>query len=516
LTIARQFIFLAKVIPQAVHLLLIFFLPVVSALADSSEVTPVLPAAVINDADCVDFINENPARTRCGFINLPVDHNEPGSGTVTLPFLIAGQTQSMSSAPSDKAILIPGGGGPGAPIGFGLAYLEGEYLEYFQSLRAAGFDIIILDQRGAGFAKPVLRCPETASAFKDSVTAQSSFSEALTIYHDSLNECRDRLSDRNISLTDFDTYQSARDFLTVMDLLPYDWWGTLATSYATAIVQAMEVIKPESFDRLVLDSPVSIDYQEPFTFELTESSVQRILSLCEITRRCNRRHRDIKSKFKQILQRAKETPYSVRIRGDNSRVELLVDDTTLLDILTLAAYSNYTIPEIPWVIDELSKNRPASLKQMAADYWQFGSDVEFATALSWAIHCKERQPLEAQYQREQPQAPDRYSVNSKLIMEQELNICRDWNIQKTNNFIPDKLFTPKTLIIAGDLDPVISREDINNTADNFANREIVVLAGMGHSVWYQSRCTRQHLVAFFTRSSVTALKECKDGISRFK
>lgn len=518
MTIAMQFIFLAKVIPLAICLSLLFFLPGVSALADSTanEEKPALHTATIESADCVDFINENPARTRCGFIDLPIDHNDSASGTVTLPILIAGQTQSMSSAPSDKAILIPGGGGPGASIGFGPAYLKGEYLDYFQSLRAAGFDIVILDQRGAGFAKPALRCPETASAFKESVNAKSSFTESLTHYHESLNECRVKLADRNIPLTDFDTYQSARDFLAVMQLLPYDWWGTLATSYATVIVQAMEVIEPESFDRMVLDSPVAIDYQVPFTFELTESSVQRILSLCEITRRCNRRHRDIKNKFKQVLQQAKESPYSVTIRSDDSGVELLVDDITLLDILTLSAYSNYTIPEIPWVIDELYKERPASLKPLATDYWHFGSDVEFGTALSWAIHCKERQPLEAAYLRMHPPAPDSYSVNSKLIMEQELNICKDWNIQTTNTLIPRKLFTPKTLLIAGDLDPVISRDDIKNTADNFANRETIVLPGMGHSVWYQSRCTRQHLVEFFVQDSLSALKECKDGITRFK
>jgi len=115
-----------------------------------------------------------------------------------------------------------------------------------------------------------------------------------------------------------------------------------------------------------------------------------------------------------------------------------------------------------------------------------------------------------------PPAPDSFSVNSKLIMDQELNICKDWNIQTTNTLIPRKLFTPKTLLIAGDLDPVISRDDIKNTADNFTNRETIVLPGMGHSVWYQSRCTRQHLVEFFVQDSLSALKECKDGITRFK
>ena len=177
----------------------------------------------------------------------------PGTGKVTLPILIAGQTQSLSDAASDKAILIPGGGGPGASIGFGELYLEGEYLGFYDSLRAAGFDIVILDQRGAGFAKPALRCAETSIAFKEAIASNLSFKDALNIYHESLSACRERLTDQNIPLADFDTYQSAQDFLAVIGLLPYNWWGALATSYATVIAQAMEVIKPQVFDRIVLD-----------------------------------------------------------------------------------------------------------------------------------------------------------------------------------------------------------------------------------------------------------------------
>lgn len=519
-----QFIFPPKGIALPVHPLLICAMVVLCWLAPrqvfadtATENTANTFTASMTDADCLDFINEKPLRVKCGFIDLPVNHDKPGSGNVTLPILIAGQTQTLSNTPSGKAILIPGGGGPGASIGFGELYLEGEYLSYYDSLRSAGFDIVILDQRGAGFAKPALRCAETAGAFKEAVSSKLSFNDALTVYHESLTACHKRLLDSNIPLADFDTYQSAQDYLAVIRMLPYNWWGTLATSYATVIAQAMEVIQPRVFDRIVLDSPVAIDFQRPFTFELTEASVQRVLSLCEITRRCNRRHSDIKNKFKQVLARAAEKPYIIPVENvDTGNAELPVDDTTLLDMLMLSAYSNYTLTEIPWAIDQLYKNRPQRLKLMATDYWHYNSDTEFSTALSWTIHCKERQPLEAAYLRLHPQAVDGYSDYSKTAMEQEQVICEEWAVPVSDATVPAKPITTKTFIVAGDLDPVISREDISNAADNFTDREIMILPGTGHSVWFQSECTRRNTVVFFTDTANSVLTNCRDGITRFK
>ena len=130
-----QFIFPPKGIALPVHPLLICAMVVLCWLAPrqvfadtATENTANTFTASMTDADCLDFINEKPLRVKCGFIDLPVNHDKPGSGNVTLPILIAGQTQTLSNAPSGKAILIPGGGGPGASIGFGELYLEGEYL----------------------------------------------------------------------------------------------------------------------------------------------------------------------------------------------------------------------------------------------------------------------------------------------------------------------------------------------------------------------------------------------------
>ena len=116
LNIARQFILPPQVIgllvqpPLICVLVILCWLTPAPTFADSTTDTPAKPGSPtlsITDADCIDFINENPRRVRCGFIDLPVNHDTPDKGTVTLPILIAGQTQSLSDRASEKAILIP-------------------------------------------------------------------------------------------------------------------------------------------------------------------------------------------------------------------------------------------------------------------------------------------------------------------------------------------------------------------------------------------------------------------------
>lgn len=481
--------------------------------------------AFTRNADCLDFINENPQRVTCGFIELPLNHNKGDNNTITLPILIAGQTRSLSAKPSRKAILIPGGGGPGASIGFGLPYQQNEYLEIYSGLRSAGFDVVILDQRGTGLAKPALRCPETATAFINSVSEKQTFEDSLETYRNSLNECRTRLVSQRIALQNFDTYQSAKDYLAVISKLPYEWWGVLATSYATVLAQEMELLQPSVFDRIVLDSPVAVDYQRPFTFELSESSIQRIISLCEITHRCNSQYKNLENKFQQVRSRFKQQPISINIEFYEGRRQqqaiLEVDDATLLDMLILAAYSNHSIANIPWIIDGLYKGNNNRLRQLATDYWYYNTDLDFASALSWVIHCKERQPMEKAYLRRHPTDYNNYSDVSKAAFNQEKLTCADWPVESPsaeskNKALENTLITTKALIIAGDLDPVINHDDISNTADNFRDKHIMMIPGTGHSVWFQSACTRQNTVIFFSNDSSTNLLDCKDGINQFK
>ena len=197
--------------------------------------------------------------------------------------------------------------------------------------------------------------------------------------------------------------------------------------------------------------------------------------------------------------------------------KLIVNDHTLLDMLVVAAYNNYHIADIPRVIDQLNSNNVNALIPIAEDYWYASSDLEFADALSWTVHCKERLPLEQQFLQRNPARQQSYSAATKLIREAERLACKEWDIG-TRPLKNTAVLNPETLIITGDLDPVISKADAANTIKIFRNKKSTNIAGMGHSVWYQSQCTRENVEDFFSRASNQRglLQNCRDGIARFK
>ncbi len=479
-------------------------------------------AATIVLADCIDFINEAPPRVSCGFVSVPRNHDKTDSrDRIELPVLIARSTRSLSPN-TERAVLIPGGGGPGASMGFGYLYSSGEYLQPYQSLRQAGYDIVIIDQRGAGFATPRLNCTETIDVFKSLATQNRTLAQEIREYHHAIAACRKRLNTLYGDLSPFDTRQSALDFLTIMEGLPYRRWSTIATSYATVLAQAMLIEQPNAFETVVLDSPVPLDYQQPITKEVTHKAIVKTINRCRQTQQCNSRYPALASQFNDILIRARTRPYGIKIQtyepdGGGKYKTLIIDDNAILAIFFTAIYNNDSIAMLPLVIDKLHKGRKQALKTFTEEFWYQSTDLDYADGLNMTIHCKERQILEDKYLADHPTFLNTLSADSRQALAAQPELCKAWHVKPDNKLLPTKDFNTRTLVLAGSLDPVISQADINNTTDNFSDATIAIVQGAGHSVWFQSECAREQVMRFIDDSDTTlTLDSCKYSLPAFK
>jgi pimeloyl-ACP methyl ester carboxylesterase len=484
-------------------------------------------------ADCIDFINERPSRVYCGFFTMPLNHDtqinsKPAGGdsvssasgtssitggavsanTVLIPVMVARSTRGVREA-RNAAVLIPGGGGPGAGMGFGYSYQPGEFLASYDSLRQAGIDVVIVDQRGAGFSRPRLTCSETLVAFKAMIGKVRTINEELAGYQTAISDCRNRLQQQHIDVAHFDTRQSAMDFLAIMRELDYPTWFTIATSYATTIAQAMVALQPSAFDRIVLDSPVPLHYQHPLTWERTKTAITNSIDRCVADDSCVKRYPNLAQKLEDILAIAAARPYLIKIRvyddEGNIRIKTVVaDDTTVLSILSTAVYYNEHISELPQVITGVHKGLPLSLNGFAETFWYQVTDDTYADGLNLTVHCKERQPLEESYMSANPGYHDQLSHASKLLLRSQLELCRIWRVAADADVIPRLQTDTSTLILAGGLDPVIGSEDIEHTAEYFTNVSVETMPGAGHSIWYQHECARDRVIDFLTSAADSA------------
>lgn len=474
-------------------------------------------ANIIAPGNCTDFINEKPSTVTCGFISIAKNHDKPSGPRIKLPIVVA---KSTRSATPKRAIFIPGAGGPGAAIGFGYAYNPGEFLAPYESLRRAGYDVVIVDQRGAGFSSPQLTCPETIQAFKTLIARERTLENEIDEYQRSIAQCRKRLVRDIGDIADFDTLQSSLDFLYIIEHLNYPWWGTIATSYATAISQAMVMLQPDVFNAVVLDSPVPLNYQQPITTETTYQSIVKTITRCEASERCNNRYPRLISQLDKVLESASHWPYRIEIKvyndaGQRETHTLVVDNYALLAILSTAIYSNESIAALPGVIDKMYKGSNQAFNMFAEDYWYQSTDSSYADGLNVTVHCKERQLLEERYVKNNPLFLKQLSKDSRRAFKAQADLCKTWKIKSDNELLPEQQFNARALILAGSLDPVISDADVRNTANNFSNVSTATVPGASHSVWYQSECVRQQVVDFFNQKP-TRLAQCESSLPAFK
>ena len=487
-------------------------------------------------ADCSDFINQRPSGVSCGFFSLPLNHHEKPhvldkesndtgmADSVLIPVMIARSTNEKS-IDRKSAVLIPGGGGPGAGMGFGYVYEPGEFLKPYETLRQSGIDVVIVDQRGAGFSRPRLTCEESLVAFKSMIGKKRTIEQELSGYQAAITQCRTRLQQEHIDVQHFDTKQSAFDFLAIMRELDYSKGFTIATSYATTIAQAMQSLQPDAFDRIVLDSPVPLHYQHPITWERTQNAIVESIDRCAANRRCASRYPGLLKKLDDILTSAASDPFQIKISvydesGIATDKTVVADNTTVLSILGTAVYYNEHISELPQVITDLHNGLVQALNSFTETFWYQATDDTYADGLNMTVHCKERQTLEDRYVASRPGFYSALSYASRLLIVSQKKLCAVWGVTEETTGIPTLQTDTRTLIIAGGLDPVISVEDIENTASYFSNVSVETMAGAGHSVWYQHACARERVIDFLTSeqdySTESSAVDCDAVIPGFK
>src|SRR5262245_21422198 len=99
-------------------------------------------------------------RIECAVLRVPERWGSPPDGReVTLPVV-----RLRVGRASHWATLVPGGGGPGAPVGLESDEAPITLSNYESFALESRGDVVLTDQRGAGLSQPVLQCDELRAA----------------------------------------------------------------------------------------------------------------------------------------------------------------------------------------------------------------------------------------------------------------------------------------------------------------------------------------------------------------
>src|SRR5690349_10220213 len=171
----------------------------------------------------------------CGFLVVPEDRNDPHSATIRLA-VATFKTPSATPAP-DPIIFLQGG--PGGRVIQDFAPLVMSHQLDLAS-QFDNHDVIFIDQRGTGYSKPSLQCPEYIDV-QHMTDQQLTPDQQVTQQNSALIQCHDRLARSGIKLSAYTTYSDAADVHDLIEALNYKLVNLYGVSYGTRL--ALEVMR---------------------------------------------------------------------------------------------------------------------------------------------------------------------------------------------------------------------------------------------------------------------------------
>lgn len=218
-----------------------------SACGDSGEVAEFGPEPMAWGG-CDDFFEPTDRRLECGWLEVPVDHADPGGDTIEMAVV------RLPAAAEDRigALLL----NPGGPGGSGVDFLAwfGPFVADTDLLD--GFDLVSFDPRGVGASAPV-RCEDDRDDVWEILDPEINPAEGLALVMSDNEEQVARCVERNGEMVDrVGTNAVARDMDLLRQAMDEDQVTYLGFSYGTRLGAVYAGLFPEQVRAMVLDGAV--------------------------------------------------------------------------------------------------------------------------------------------------------------------------------------------------------------------------------------------------------------------
>ena len=215
---------------------------------------------------------------------------------------------------------------------------------------------MLFDQRGVGFSRPALDCPELLAVVDLAVAPAAA---AL---------CRERLR-FGTDLSRYTTEQNAKDVDLVRRALSYRRVNLLANSYGTDLALAVMRGDPRWVRSALLSSPAPP--QSNFIADAGPSyqrALDALLAACRADAACNAAHPDLAARLDALIRQLAAQPASVSVPDPRTGRPVVVPITA--GLVSALLYQLFYVPFgpalLPALVEELAAGR--SVAQAFIDY----------------------------------------------------------------------------------------------------------------------------------------------------
>ena len=388
----------------------------------------------------------------CGFLVVPEDRSQPQGPTIRLAVAIF-KTSSPHPDPDPVLVL---GGGPG------VAVLETVGPRYNVGNLPSHRDLILLDQRGAGYSQPSLRCLD----------------------NETLQACHTRLVKSGTNLNAFTTLENAADVHALIRALGYRQVNLDSVSYGTRLALTVMRLYPADLRSVILNSvaPPQVNFYTS-TPQAAERAFDILFHGCAADPACNTSYPHLQAVFYQLIAELNTAPITFQATPLLSGVPVTVHftGTDLVLWLRAALYQTDLIPQLPAVFFQM---RQHDYTQLATIYGDL-IDTTSSIGLSYSVICGEDAAYTTQHALETsvqgPPPPIQPALLDFLLS--RYAACQLWGVKPVPAVQKEPVRSSiPTLILQGEYDPVTPPANGMLAAQTLSKSYFFLFPGVGHGV----------------------------------
>lgn len=456
----------------------------------------------------------------CGYLIVPEERRNPNSANIQL--LVMTLLSPNPYAPDEPIIYLEGG-----PGGSAVARHE----NWDDSTLRQEFDIVLIDQRGTGFSRPNLNCPEYQTA---------------TIFDNPAQECATRLREDGITLAAYNSFENAADIADLIAVRGYEQANLFGSSYGSRLALTILRDHPQVIRSIVIEGifPPTVNAQEQQARNAFRAFDALFLS-CAADPACNDAYPNLRASFFRTIRDLNQTP--LEFYSDYYGQPVTVTGDSLIDTLFSLMYSSEWVRYLPALIYAADQRDgdayaavapppPAEPPRTAAyddalrqaliehsgvesedalDAYLDGlSDREydaiedailgridsFSEGFFNSVTCREEVPFNSLrgFNQETETIPTEISDSLYDSLQFTFNACESWAVPAANARENDYVYSDlPVLLLSGQYDPITPPDWGDVASTTLDNGYHVTFPSLGHGVIDIHTCPTQVALAFF-------------------
>ncbi|MFZ9036902.1 MAG: alpha/beta fold hydrolase [Gammaproteobacteria bacterium] len=435
----------------------------------------------------------------CYYMQVPERHGAPDSGHIRFPVIVF-------RAPPTTRTLAPvlhlGAGGPGAPM-----YLDNEVaVEDLWRLLGdlsiyRGRDLIVMDPRGTGLARPLLTCQQFVDnellRFQENLTLEEEMRAIDADYH----QCIDAFIAQGVDLAAYNSIAVARDVEAMRRAAGIDQWVLLGVSYAANYAITIASEYPDSIESMVLDSTLVLrvglhqNYIETIT-----GPYRQLFRYCDYDQECEQVIDDLEARFWALHQKLNANPLMIRMShaSQPGGITLALNGERFLAAVLEGVYDVEIFRDLPDIITELEAGEHSSIQPYLWLHVDYMLDRSYGDVSATAHFCYEERPF-IDFERIKSlieELPPGYLQDSARLMYDWPDYCERMQILETAAAVlPSQPIAIPTLFLHGRLDTITPLADVTTLRPFFENHQLLSFE-LSHSILSSSQCARERSAAF--------------------